>query len=68
EQPAESPDGSRTQFSTSTTYVSGSLRVYANGLIQVPGVHYTEDIGLDGYTFTTAPPTGFVLAHEFLVR
>ncbi|MCA9416652.1 MAG: hypothetical protein KC917_10290 [Candidatus Omnitrophica bacterium] len=68
EQPAESPDGARTQFSTSTTYVSGSLRVYANGLIQIPGIHYTEDTNLDGYTLTTAPPMGFVLAHEFLVR
>jgi hypothetical protein len=68
EQPSESPDGVRTQFSTSTTYVSGTLRVYVNGLIQIPGVHYTEDPGLDGYTFTTAPPSGFVLAHEFQVR
>ncbi len=68
EQPAESPDGARTQFSTSITFVSGSLRVYANGLIQIPGVHYTGDAGLDGYTFTTAPPSGFVLAHEYLIQ
>ena len=65
EQPSQSPDGMRKQFTTSSSYLSGSLRVTANGLLQVPGVHYTEDSDLKGYTFTTAPPSGFVIAHEF---
>jgi len=65
ESPTESPDGTRTQFSTSDRFVSGSLRVYVNGLQQMPTTHYTEDSDHRGYTFVTAPSAGFLVHHEY---
>jgi len=65
--PAETPDGVRNDFSTADRFVMGTLHVYVNGLRQAPGVHYTEDSDLLGYTFTQAPPTGFAIHHEYEV-
>lgn len=66
EQPAESPDGSRTEFTTSSPFVAGSLRVFVNGLALIPGVHFEESESADGYEFDSAPPTGAVIHHEFI--
>lgn len=63
--PAESPDGSRTGFSTAERFVSGSLRVAVNGLIQLPSTHYTEDADKMGYTFVQPPPAGYSIQHEY---
>jgi len=63
--PAEAPDGVRTEFSTDGPFVPGSLRVYVNGLQQIPGVHYEEDEDGEGYVFASAPPAGSVVHHEY---
>ncbi|MCG3197207.1 MAG: hypothetical protein GHCLOJNM_01692 [bacterium] len=63
--PPETPNGSATNFSTSERFVAGTLRVYVNGLAQLPSTHYTEDSDREGYTFLTAPPSGFVIHHEY---
>jgi hypothetical protein len=65
EVPAETADGSRTEFSTSGVFAGGSLRVYVNGLQQIPGTHYDEDSDREGYTFATAPPAGYAIHHEY---
>lgn len=66
ETPPETPDGVITNFSTAERFQPGSLRVYVNGLQQIPTTHYTEDGDREGYTFVTAPPSGFVVHHEYL--
>ena len=63
--PAESPDGSRTGFSTTDRFVAGTLWVAVNGLLQIPTTHYTEDADLMGYTFVQPPPTGYLIQHEY---
>lgn len=68
EQPPESPDGSRTSFTTSVPYAAGSLRVFVNGLLQIPGLHYTESEEGEGYEFVSPPPAGYLIAHTHQPR
>ena len=63
--PDETPDGTITQFTTERPFVSGTLRVYKNGILATPGVNYVEDVGLQSYTFTSAPPEGTAIQHYY---
>jgi len=66
-EPQESPDGTRTAFSTDGVFLAGTLRVYLNGVLQRPGASgdYTEDSDRAGYTFTSAPKTGDIIQHFY---
>lgn len=52
--PLESPNGSRTTFTTPSAYVSGGLLVFLNGLRET---HFTETTATT-FTFSTAPLAG----------
>lgn len=57
--PAEVPDGVITNFSTTREYRLGSLQVWINGYEQRPGVDFSQDSDLLGFTLLTgAPATG----------
>jgi len=47
--------GSNINFATSNVFVSQSLQVYYNGLLQVRGEDYTEDNDREGLTWALAP-------------
>jgi hypothetical protein len=47
--------GTNINFSTSETFVSESVQVYYNGLLQIRGEDYTEDSNRTGITFGLAP-------------
>jgi hypothetical protein len=68
--PAESPDGLRVNFSTSETFVTGTLRVFLNGLLQQEGAlkDYTEDSDCHGYSFTSPPRIGDVIQHFYIAE
>ena len=66
--PPETPDGTRTQFSTSMKFVPGSLDVYVNGLLQAKSGVYAEDSERRSYTFLTAPPQGYAIQHRYRVQ
>jgi len=66
--PLETPDGSRTQFSTADGFVAGSLDVYVNGLLQAKSGVYAEDSDGRGYTFSSPPPSGYQIQHRYLVE
>jgi hypothetical protein len=53
--PTGTMDGSNLLFTTSFNYVSGTLRVYWNGLRVRSGVDYNEGPGTDEFTMVYAP-------------
>jgi hypothetical protein len=54
--PTPSPDGAETVFSTPFGYISGTLQVFLNGLVQRPGTDFTESDNVAGeFTMTSAP-------------
>lgn len=55
EVPAETPDGTRTFFSTSSDYIPGTLVVLKDGTVQTPGVDFTENHSTPGFTMASAP-------------
>lgn len=65
---SETPTGlinsSNTIYTFSQDFISGTTRIYLNGLRQELGTDYTET-GTDEITFTTAPTTGDVLFAEY---
>jgi hypothetical protein len=63
--PPQTPNGTITNFTTAERFVAGTLRVFVNGLAQIPVTHYSEDSNHQGYTFVFAPKTGFVIHHEY---
>lgn len=65
--PVEVPNGILTQFSTSEAFIAGSLNVYVNGVLQEKDVDYAEDVGLQSYTFTSPPLTGWLIEHRYRV-
>jgi len=67
-EPGETPDGVRVSFTTGSVFVSGTLRVHLNGVLQRggAGADYTEDAGRHGYTFGAAPKTGDAVQHFYL--
>lgn len=50
-------NGSETNFDTGSTFVSQSIQVYYNGVLQIRGTNddYTEDGDRNGITFAIAP-------------
>ena len=57
--PTGAVNGSNTSFTTSTSYVAGTLEVWVNGLKQLPTTHYTETTPASGvFTLGDAPLTG----------
>lgn len=64
EVPTETVDGVQTNFSTTNTYLTGTLRVWMDRVLQIPGTDFTEDADKQGYTFTVAPPDEGGLASE----
>lgn len=65
--PSETPDGTRTQFSTRDYFRSGSLQVFLNGVLQKSGVDFNEDGSGVSYQFITAPPTGALVTHHYII-
>lgn len=64
----ESPDGSRVVFHTRTPYLSGSLRLYMNGLFQRSGIEFTEtDPATGTLTMSSAPFSDDQLWVEYYV-
>ena len=63
EEALETPDGVRTNFSTTYKFLAGEIDVFENGMIAIPGAakDYVEDGDLNGVTFTEAPETGSVI-------
>ncbi len=62
EAPTGSVNGSNAAFSTSKGYVSGTLQVYVNGLLQAPTTHVTEVSASAGtFTLDVAPQTGDIV-------
>ena len=54
--PTPACDGAQTLFTLPFGYISGTLQVYLNGLIQRPGIDFLESSFLDGeFTMTSAP-------------
>ena len=50
-------DGEKQQFTVPEIYVSGSLRVYYNGIRQIQAVTYNENTNTT-FSFTFTPLTG----------
>lgn len=62
ETPTGSVNGANTSFTTSRGYVSGTLEVYVNGLLQAKTTHVTEVSATAGtFTLDTAPLTGDIV-------
>lgn len=52
--PVESPNGVRTVFTTPTSYITGGLLVFLNGLWET----YITQTSSNTFTFSSAPVTG----------
>lgn len=64
EVPAGTVNGVNTVFTTAAAFVTGSLRVYKNGIrLKGGGADYTENI--QGFTMVTPPATGTVLLCDY---
>lgn len=51
------PNGSTTVFTIPWGYIAGTLAVYLDGYLKIPGTHYTEsDPAAGEFTMNTAPP------------
>lgn len=64
EVPAGLVNGSNTVFTTSSSFRSGTTRVYLNGARQKPTTHYTES-AVNQITFVTAPAGGALLLIDY---
>lgn len=66
--PPETPDGSRTGFSTARKFIAGSLEVWENGVLGLNGGDYIEDADKRGYNFNGyAPRETAIIQHRYLV-
>lgn len=62
ETPGGSVNSSNTAFTTARPYVSGTLQVYINGLLQATTTHVTETSPAAGtFSLDTAPTTGDIV-------
>lgn len=62
ESPSGAVDGSNTSFTTSQSYLSGSLEVFINGVKQANSTHVTQvDPSLGTFTLDVAPQTGDIV-------
>lgn len=51
-------NGSNVNFATSKTFISASVQVYYNGMLQLLSDGYTEDTDRGGITMLFAPESG----------
>lgn len=58
EVPAGVINGINTAYATAFIFRAGTLQVFLNGVLQTPGVHYTEDTDQLGFTMITPIPVG----------
>jgi hypothetical protein len=58
-------DGVEDHFDLSSVSISGSLRLYYNGIRQRDSYHYTLDPSLDGITTSFTPEVGDVLIADY---
>lgn len=56
--PSGTVDSSNTEFTLANTPVIGTVEVYLNGLLQVPGTGNDYTISGTGISFSKAPRTG----------
>ena len=65
--PAESPDGTRTNFSTEKKFKAGTLEVFENGVHLAVGADkdYIEDSDQLGYTLNYAPRSDSIILHKY---
>lgn len=69
EVPSETIDGVNVNFTTSVDYVSGSLRVYQNGLRLKEGASNDYiTTGTNGIQFNDAPETGDILIIDYIKK
>jgi hypothetical protein len=66
ETPTGAVDGSNKLFTTSSTYISGYLNVYLNGVRQSVTVDYTETSS-NSFTFVVAPTIDDILRVDYIV-
>lgn len=67
ETPTGAVNGSNASFTTARGYISGSLEVYINGLLQAPTTNVTEVSPTAGtFTVDTAPLTGAIVRVSYL--
>jgi hypothetical protein len=57
-----------TEFTTSKVYSSGTLRVYYNGLRQIKGIHYLDDVEFTTFStyFVTYSGDSLVVDYDYL--
>jgi len=65
ETPSGSINGSNTVFTTANSFVTGSTRVYLNGIRQKKTDDYTETAG-NQFSFVSAPLTGDNLIVDYI--
>lgn len=65
ETPSGSIDGLNKDFSLSQTFLANSLRVFLNGLSQIPTTDFSEGAGVN-FSFVEAPKTADVVRCSFL--
>ncbi len=58
-------NGSRTQFTVSSRYISGRLRVYINGVRQIIGDDITESADRMSFQISYAPLSGEKLIADY---
>jgi hypothetical protein len=66
--PPETPNGTRTGFSTREYFVESTLVVYVNGQRQIRNLDYTEDDDKKGYAFSFAIRSDENVQHEYIVK
>lgn len=67
ETPTGLVNGSNAAYTTAKGYISGTLQVFINGLLQAPGTHVTEVSPTAGtFTLDTAPVTGDIVRVSYL--
>jgi len=65
--PGETPNGTRKAFSTAERFITGTLDVYLNGVLQEIDLHYTEKANRKGYTFLFSIRDDETIQHRYLV-
>lgn len=63
--PVETPDGTRTSFTTRDPFVSGTLDVYLNGVLLEESVDYVLDGDGVTYRFSRAPLSHHRIQHRY---
>ena len=65
ETPTPATDGAETVFTTASDYVSGTLKVFLDGLVQIKDTDYSETTSTT-FTMAAAPDADEVLWVEYI--